>query len=81
MSAIAVPARRPVLADALAPHRTRVQVAGLVLAGAGVVALLAQLTIPLPLVPITGQTLGVILVGAALGAASGVLHPKAAKPA
>lgn len=71
MSAIAVPARRPVLADALAPHRTRLQDAGLVLAGAGVVALLAQLTIPLPLVPITGQTLGVILVGAALGSRRG----------
>ena len=71
MSAIAVPARRPVLADALTPHRTRVQDAGLVLAGAGVVALLAQATIPLPLVPITGQTLGVILVGAALGSRRG----------
>lgn len=71
MSAIAVPAHRPVLADALAPHRTRVQDAGLVLAGAGLVALLAQLTIPLPLVPITGQTLGVILVGAALGSRRG----------
>lgn len=67
MSAIAVPARRPVLADALTPHRTRLQDAGLVLAGTGIVALLAQVTIPLPLVPITGQTLGVILVGGALG--------------
>ena len=73
MSAIAVPARRPVLADALAPHRTRVQDAGLVLAGVAVVALLAQVTIPLPLVPITGQTLGVILVGAALGARRGAV--------
>ena len=71
MSAIAVPARRPVLADVLAPHRTRLQDAGLVLAGVGVVALLAQVTIPLPLVPITGQTLGVILVGAALGSRRG----------
>ena len=71
MSAIAVPARRPVLADALAPHRTRLQDAGLILAGTGVVALLAQVTIPLPLVPITGQTLGVILVGAALGSRRG----------
>ncbi|WP_087484682.1 biotin transporter BioY [Brachybacterium massiliense] len=71
MSAIAVPARRPVLADVLAPHRTRLQDAGLVLAGVGVVSLLAQVTIPLPLVPITGQTLGVILVGAALGSRRG----------
>ncbi|APX34186.1 BioY protein [Brachybacterium sp. P6-10-X1] len=71
MSAIAVPARRPVLADALAPHRSRVQDAALVLTGTAVVALLAQVTIPLPLVPITGQTLGVILVGAALGSRRG----------
>ncbi|SFB78729.1 biotin transport system substrate-specific component [Brevinema andersonii] len=35
--------------------------------GSGIVALLAQLTIPLPLVPITGQTLGVTIVGFALG--------------
>lgn len=71
MSAIAVPVRRPVLADALAPHRSRVQDAALVLAGTAVVALLAQITIPLPLVPITGQTLGVILVGASLGSRRG----------
>ncbi|MFC7457341.1 biotin transporter BioY [Brachybacterium sp. GCM10030267] len=71
MSAIAVPARRPVLADALTPHRTRLRDAVLVLAGTAVVALLAQVTIPLPLVPITGQTLGVILVGAALGSRRG----------
>ncbi|WP_114855130.1 biotin transporter BioY [Brachybacterium sp. YJGR34] len=71
MSALAVPVRRPVLADALAPHRTRLRDAGLVLAGAGVVALLAQVTIPLPIVPITGQTLGVILVGASLGSRRG----------
>lgn len=35
--------------------------------GSGIVALSAQLTIPLPLVPITGQTLGVTIVGFALG--------------
>ena len=73
MSAIAVPARRPVLADALAPHRTLLRDALLVSAGVVVVAALAQLTIPLPLVPITGQTLGVILVGAALGSRRGAL--------
>jgi biotin transport system substrate-specific component len=71
MSAIAVPARRPVLADALASHRSRLRDAALVLAGALVVAVLAQVTIPLPLVPITGQTLGVILVGATLGSRRG----------
>ena len=73
MSAIAVPARRPVLADALAPHRTLLRDTLLVSAGVVVVAALAQLTIPLPLVPITGQTLGVILVGAALGSRRGAL--------
>ena len=71
MSALAVPARRPVLADALSPHRTLLRDAVLVLAGAAVVAVLAQVTIPLPLVPITGQTLGVLLVGAALGSRRG----------
>ena len=71
MSALAVPARRPVLADALAPHRTLLRDAVLVLAGAAVVAVLAQVSIPLPLVPITGQTLGVLLVGAALGSRRG----------
>lgn len=73
MSAIAVPARRPVLADALAPHRTLLRDALLVAVGAAVVAVLAQVTIPLPLVPITGQTLGVILVGAALGSRRGAI--------
>ncbi|GAA1490148.1 biotin transporter BioY [Brachybacterium sacelli] len=73
MSALAVPARRPVLADALAPHRSRLRDAALVLTGTAVVALLAQVTIPLPLVPITGQTLGVILVGAALGSRRGAV--------
>jgi biotin transport system substrate-specific component len=51
-----------VLADAL-----------LVLAGAGLVALAAQISIPLPFtpVPITGQTFAVVLVGASLGALRG----------
>lgn len=71
MSAIAMPARRPVLADALARHPSRAQDLALVLAGALVVALLAQVTMPLPIVPITGQTLGVLLVGAALGSRRG----------
>ena len=44
-----------------------------ILAGSLVVAALAQVAIPLPWtpVPITGQTLGVLLVGAALGAVRG----------
>ncbi len=39
----------------------------LVFMGAAIVGLLAQLYIPLEPVPITGQSLGVLLVGAALG--------------
>jgi biotin transport system substrate-specific component len=45
----------------------------LVVAGAGLVALAAQVSIPLPFtpVPITGQTFAVVLVGASLGAVRG----------
>lgn len=45
----------------------------LVLAGTGLVAASAQVSIPLPFtpVPITGQTFAVVLVGASLGAARG----------
>ena len=47
----------------------------LILLGALFVALLAQIEIPLPFtpVPITGQTFGVLLVGAALGSGRGAL--------
>ena len=47
----------------------------LILLGALFVAALAQVEIPLPFtpVPITGQTFGVLLVGAALGSRRGVL--------
>lgn len=61
----------PVLADRLVKRNTAVTDAALVLAGAAVVGLLAQVSIPLWPVPITGQTLGVLLVGAALGARRG----------
>lgn len=71
MSAIAVPARRPVLADAVLPRSSRLADIALVASGALTVALLAQVTIPLPIVPITGQTLAVLVVGAALGARRG----------
>ena len=47
--------------------------AGIVLGASVLMALLAQLTIPLPVVPITGQTLGVLLIGAALGSRKGAL--------
>ena len=70
MSAIAAPSRR-VLADVIARPSSRARAfaldAGLVVTGAAIVAVLAQVSIPLWPVPITGQTLGVIVVGAALG--------------
>jgi len=70
--AVAPSQPRRVLADVIArpSHRARALAvdAALVVTGAAVVALLAQVEIPLWPVPITGQTLGVIVVGAALGA-------------
>lgn len=76
MSSIAAPTAsagtRRVLADVISRPSSRARAfaldAGLVIAGATIVALLAQVEIPLWPVPITGQTLGVIVVGAALGA-------------
>lgn len=59
---------REVLADVLVPARSAISTAALVVGGAAVVALLAQVSVPLWPVPVTGQTLGVLLVGAALGA-------------
>ena len=70
-AATAVPTRRPVLADAVLPRTTWLTDLALVLGGAAVVSLLAQFEIPLPIVPITGQTLAVLVVGAALGARRG----------
>jgi biotin transport system substrate-specific component len=61
------------LSQALVPERTLVTDILLVLAGSAVVALFAQLTIPLVPVPITGQTFAVLLVGAVLGSKRGAL--------
>lgn len=76
MSSIAVaPGRHRVLADVVARPSSRLRSlavdTALVTAGAAVVAVLAQVSVPLWPVPITGQTLGVIVVGAALGARRG----------
>ncbi len=74
MTSLVQPARTRVLADALTvgvkAHTTALNLA-LIAAGAMLVGLLAQVEIPLWPVPITGQTLGVIVVGAALGAKRG----------
>lgn len=72
MSSVVVPA--PVLADAVLPQATW-RDAVVVVTGALLVALLAQIQVPLPFtpVPLSGQTLGVSLVGASLGSRRGAL--------
>lgn len=76
MSTLTVSTRGP-LAQALPRPTSRARAfaldAALVATGAAVVALLAQAEIPLWPVPITGQTLAVVLVGAALGVRRGGL--------
>jgi len=67
---IAVPARRPVLADRVLPRNLATD-AVLVIAGVALVTLFSYLQVPLWPVPITGQTLAVLLVGSTLGAARG----------
>lgn len=63
---------RPVLADRVLP-RSLVTDAALVVGGVLLTGVLAQVEIPLWPVPITGQTLAVLLVGASLGAARGAI--------
>ena len=67
---IAVPVRRPVLADRVFP-RTLATDAVLVVAGVALVTLFSYIQVPLWPVPITGQTLAVLLVGSTLGAVRG----------
>jgi biotin transport system substrate-specific component len=64
---LSLPAARPVLADFVAGSRLRDVV--LVLGGAALTGLAAQIAIPVPgtPVPVTAQTLAVLLSGAALG--------------
>jgi biotin transport system substrate-specific component len=74
---VAAPIGSRVLADVVGRPSTRVRAlaadAALVLAGVAVVALLAKVSFFVGPVPITGQTAGVILVGAALGARRGAV--------
>ena len=63
---------RPTLADRIFTRKLVTDVV-LVASGAALVSLAAQVTIPLPLVPITGQTLAVLVVGSALGASRGAI--------
>jgi len=72
MTTLAPNLRRTVLADRVFP-RTLVMDIVLVVAGAALVTVLAQVAIPLWPVPITGQTLAVLLVGSTLGWARGAI--------
>jgi len=73
MTALAPSApRRLVLADRVFPRHLVVDIT-LVVLGAAFVGGLAQLYVPLWPVPITGQTLAVLLVGATLGTIRGAL--------
>lgn len=56
-----------VLADRFVPQTSALTNVALVVSGAAAVGAMAQLTVPMWPVPITGQTLAVMLVGAALG--------------
>ncbi len=69
--------RTPVLADLISRPSARAQAfaldAGLVVAGVVLVGLLAKVSFFIGPIPITGQTLGVLIVGAALGAKRGAI--------
>jgi len=67
MSVVAPAAPRLVLADRVLGRSLPLDVV-LVASGAALTALLAQVAVPLYPVPVTGQTLAVLLVGASLGA-------------
>jgi biotin transport system substrate-specific component len=71
MTTLNLPTSR-VIADAVVPSSVLAS-AVLVLGGAAFTGLLAQVAVPLWPVPITGQTLAVLLVGSTLGMARGAL--------
>jgi biotin transport system substrate-specific component len=72
MSTLTLAYGRPTLADRLLTRSLLTDIV-LIAAGAGLTSILAQVAIPLWPVPITGQTLAVLLVGSALGATRGAL--------
>ena len=72
MSIAATPLVRPTLIDRVVT-RSWVSDIALVVAGTALVAVLAQVAVPLWPVPVTGQTLAVLLVGASLGAVRGAV--------
>jgi biotin transport system substrate-specific component len=72
MTNTAAPILRPVLADRFVSRSLATNTA-LVVGGVAFTGVMAQVQIPLWPVPITGQTLAVMLVGATLGARRGAL--------
>jgi len=72
MSTLTLAIGRPTLADQLISRSLATDIA-LVVTGAAFTAFAAQLTVPLWPVPVTGQTLAVLIVGSTLGAVRGAL--------
>jgi biotin transport system substrate-specific component len=72
VSSVTLAVGRPTLADRIVA-RGLVTDLVLIAAGAAVTAIAAQIAVPLWPVPITGQTLAVLLVGVTLGAVRGAL--------
>ncbi|MGV8896462.1 MAG: biotin transporter BioY [Rhodoglobus sp.] len=70
MSNLSLALGRPTLADRVI-SRTLARDVALVVAGAALTAVSAQIAVPLWPVPVTGQTLAVLLVGVTLGAVRG----------
>lgn len=67
------PNARCTIADAAIRHRSLTSDGLLVVAGSVFIALLAQIAIPVGPVPVTGQTIGVLLTAAVLGGRRGSL--------
>lgn len=65
-------ANRPTIVDRLIPRSLTADIA-LIVSGTALTAALAQLALPMWPVPVTGQTLAVLLVGAALGSVRGAI--------
>ncbi|WP_171161593.1 biotin transporter BioY [Streptomyces sp. I05A-00742] len=74
-AAASVPRTGTVLADLLPASSTRARDIALVVGGAALTGVAAQLTVPVPgsPVPVSGQTFAALLVGTALGARRGFL--------
>lgn len=72
MTSLSLAIGRPTLADRLFARGVTMDIV-LIAAGAALTAIAAQVQVPLWPVPITGQTLAVLLVGSSLGALRGTL--------